>query len=178
VIISRVAVLGLLMFAAPPAYAKCSGKQSVPWKGFTLEALADGPDCDRAVVLFVMRNKKGDIAYTMSGEAAHNASFQPDQTKNGKDIAIALKAWISAENGRRTMADLPDWKKGDSNPDTTPPAEFPFMIGDELDRDRYLAMRRAKSPMFCLTQGMESLRCLAVGNDGSVVDIGVQRFPG
>jgi hypothetical protein len=174
----RSAMAVTLMLAAPLAHAGCLRKQSAAWKGFSLEALADGPDCERAVVLFVMRDRKGEIAYTMAGEAMHNAVFQAEQMKTGRDVAAALRTWISPGNGRRTMADLPDWKKGDDGPATDPPAEFPFMVSDSLDRETYLAMRRAKSPMFCLTQGMESLRCLAVGQNGGVIDIGIQRFPG
>jgi hypothetical protein len=167
-------IAAILWALAPSAQAQCAGKVSRAWGKFTIEAMADGPTCDHAVAVIVIRNAKHDVVYSLAGAAEHNAVFLNNES--GK-IKQALTDWISAR-GERRMSELPNWKQGADSPAQEPPAEFPFVVSGEIGRNDYLALRKAGAPLFCFVQGMESERCVAATKDGDIRDVGVQLFPG
>jgi hypothetical protein len=167
------------------AASNCNARVSQPWNAnakhkFTLEAISNGPDCNRAVVLLVARDAKGEVQWTLVRRASYVAMFSPEATKNGKDMPGALKQWLitGLQSDLKTMEKLPDWKKGADGPAEDPPAEFPFTVSAELDRDTYLAWRKAKFPLLCFVQGMESELCITSTDQGLVTEVGIQSFPG
>jgi hypothetical protein len=167
------------------AASNCNAQVRQQWNAsskhkFTLEAISNGPDCNRAVVLLVARDAKGEVQWTLIRRASYVAMFSPEATKNGKDMPGALKRWLAtgSQSNLKTMDKLPDWKKGADGPAENPPAEFPFTVSDELDRDTYLAWRKAKLPLLCFVQGMESELCITSTDQGLVTEVGIQSFPG
>jgi hypothetical protein len=154
------------------AASNCNAQVRQQWNAsskhkFTLEAISNGPDCNRAVVLLVARDAKGEVQWTLIRRASYVAMFSPEATKNGKDMPGALKRWLAtgSQSNLKTMDKLPDWKKGADGPAENPPAEFPFTVSDEL-------------PLLCFVQGMESELCITSTDQGLVTEVGIQSFPG
>jgi hypothetical protein len=179
--ISALALTSLPSFAS----GRCDARVSQVWNAdathkFTLEAVSSGPNCAKAVVVLVVRDIKGEVQWTMVRLAKYVATFGSEQTRNGKDMPAALTDWldIGLQSKQKTMAELPDWKKAADGPADDPPSEFPFTVSDELNRETYLAWRKAKLPFLCFVQGMESLICITVTDQGNVAEVGIQSFPG
>ena len=140
---------------------------------YSIEATTQGPDGDRAVATIVIRDSSGvpDFAEVhVAGQvmvlagAADPAAMQ-----------TALAEWIDpTRGGFQTSSELPDWP---ANAEAPASGEFPFYVGDGVDRATYLDIRGRNVPMFCFVQGMESLNCLA-REEGGLAHVGVQAFPG
>jgi hypothetical protein len=157
----------------------CPAAASQPWRPlsgteFTVEAYADGPDCERAVATLVVRDAQGNVLYTEAAPSAHIMVLA--QARGRAAMQVALAEWADASNNTtmRTTAALPDWPAGANAPAS---GEFPFYVEPGYDRDSYLQLRESNVPLFCYVQGMESMGCLAL-QDGALNKIGVQSFPG
>ena len=94
--------------------------------------------------------------------------------KNVGAIKTALGDWIRQNHQLKTAASLPSWPPGAQQPAS---GEFPFLPDEAVARDFYESARRAKLPLFCYVQGMESMACVVL-KDGGMTKLGVQLFPG
>lgn len=163
--------------AAAGAAAGCVADAAKTWKpdathAIEVEAHAFGPTCPAAVTILVMRDGKGEPLFTWSSPAKDN--FDVMEAKTPAEMKKSLTTWIADEDSNMATSDkLGDWPAGAS----APTGEFPFMPAEGIDRDAYLALRKAALPLFCFTQGHESMQCLAF-KDGGVEEIGLQTFPG
>lgn len=159
------------------AAADCTGTAAAPWKqkpGYMINAIAEGPDCGKAVAVIVVRDADGNAIYHESYVAEHVMVLA------GADGAVALgnalSEWIDTSSPSfATTADLPEWAEGADYPVN---GEFPFYPTEEVTREVWNRIRAAKSPVFCYVQGMESLACIADDPELGFYPIGVQTFPG
>lgn len=168
----------LAAMAATTASAKdCSGIAGTDWpaiKGYTIGAIAGGPDCQKAVALIVIRDADGNAVYHESYVAEYVMVLAAAQ--NSADLTKALKEWIDTSNPDfKTTADLPEWKEGADMPMS---GEFAFYPEEGMDREGYEKIRAAKTPVFSYVQGMESIAVITVDPDAGVIVIGAQSFPG
>lgn len=149
------------------AGANCSASASRAWVGgTTAEASAQGPTCEKAVVTLVIRNKAGSPIFMQAYDTAFLMNFTQAPATNAKALGATLKDWISGD-GFMTSADK-----------LVLDGEFPFTVDEGIDKAALAKYRKAKLPLFCYIQGMESGNCVVLDKDGVVVDLGVQSFPG
>jgi len=180
------AVMGIELIAlAPqsvaPAAAQggaCVAAASAPWtpvrgRFFRTEAFSQGPSCTLAVVTLVIRASDGKALWVDAAPVAHLMTFV--EVKTRAQMARALKDWISQTHMFRSTAELPAWPRGAEQPAS---GEFPFYPEAGTDRDSYEQIRASRQPLFCYVQGMESMACIALSNDGQMTKVGVQSFPG
>ena len=164
----------------PPVRAQskagCAARAEATWlagsKELTITAIADGKTCERAVATIVVRAADGQMLLANSYQTDQVMVLADQSTPDA--LAEALTQWIDPKaSTMRTTGDLPAWPKGQPHP----PGEFPFYPAAGLARGNYEALRAAKLAMFCYVQGIESLACEAL-QDGALVKVGVQSFPG
>lgn len=156
---------------------ECSGRASAPWtqagKGYSVDAIADGPDCAKAVVVLVVRGPDGKALHTFLGTSDTIISFGDTKTKAAMKATLAR--WLVEANTMPTSDQLPDWKDKQEQPGS---GQFPFYPEYGVKRTDYLAIRKAKRPVFCYAQGMESVACVVLDADGVVTKVGAQAIPG
>jgi hypothetical protein len=173
-----VAFAVLLALAAPVRADDCGAQSSAPWtqagNAFSAAAAAKGPRCEKAKIALVLHAPGGKALFTYHGTADTILSLNGVKTK--AQMKQALAKWIADAMRKMTTSDqLPDWNDQQDQPTA---GEFPFFVEDGIKRPAYLAIRKAKRPMFCFVQGMESIGCAVLGTDGAVTKIGAQSFPG
>ncbi|MFT3811533.1 MAG: hypothetical protein QM698_16595 [Micropepsaceae bacterium] len=175
-IIAAAAAFAALAVSAASA-KDCSGIAGTNWpaiKGYSIGAIAGGPDCQKAVALIVIRDADGNPVYHESYVAEYVMVLAGAQ--NSDELTKALKDWISTSDQQfKTTADLPEWKAGEDQPML---GEFAFYPEEGMDRDTYEKIRAAKTPAFSYVQGMESIAVITVDPEAGVVAIGAQSFPG
>lgn len=168
----------LAAMAVTTASAKdCSGIAGTDWtqmKGYTIGAIAGGPDCARAVALIVIRDADNNPVWHESYVAEQVMVLAGAQ--NDADMTKALSEWIDPSSPQfATTADLPDWPEGADSPMS---GEFAFYPEDGVDREAWAKIRAAKTPVYCYVQGMESTACVTNDPEMGFYKIGVQTFPG
>jgi hypothetical protein len=147
------------------AEASCVASASRNWvSGLTIEAFAQGPSCAQAVAVISIRKKSGEAVWVQSYITQNVMNFTQPAAATSKVLTATLKDWISGEGFMKSADKLVEG------------GEFPFTKND--DDETFNKYRKAKSPLFCYIQGMESGNCLTVDKSGSVVELGVQSFPG
>lgn len=178
-------VLGGLMVAvgaasasAPAAAPGCEASVGAVWtpatgqRPFRVEAVSHGPSCDRAIVVLTVRGPDGKPLWVDARVGQLVMLFAG--VKNTKAMKSALGDWIRQGPQLKNAASLPSWPPGAERPAS---GEFPFLPDEAVDRDFYESARRAKLPLFCYVQGMESMACVVL-KDGGMMKLGVQLFPG
>jgi len=168
----------LFALATPARADDCAARVSAPWtqagKAFSAEATANGPRCAKAKIVLMLHAPSGKVIFTYQGTADTILSF--NEVNFRARMKKALAKWIF--DAMRIMpgsGQLPDWNDQQDQPSA---GEFPFYVEDGVKRPDYLAIRKAKRPMFCFVQGMESIGCAVLGTDGAVTKVGAQSFPG
>jgi hypothetical protein len=165
------------MTATTASAKDCSGIAGTSWpaiKGYTIGAIAGGPDCQKAVALIVIRDADGNAVFHESYIAEYVMVLAGAQ--NSADLTKALKEWIDTSSPQfNTTADLPEWKAGEDQPML---GEFAFYPEEGMDREGYEKIRAAKTPVFSFVQGMESVAVVTVDPEAGVIKIGAQSFPG
>jgi hypothetical protein len=161
------------------AAAACAASASDTWRPagageYSIEATTSGPDCRRAVATLVIRDAQGQVAWTEAYPTEDIMVLAP-----AHDVAAmrtALAEWIAPESNTtmQSTSALPEWPTTADSPQN---GEFPFYPEPGYDRDAYSALRANNLPLYCFVQGMESMACLALRDDG-LEKIGVQAFPG
>lgn len=120
----------LLVVSAAPAFADCHARASVPWAqagpGYSADAVARGPTCSTAVVLFVVCRPGGAVPWDAEDQKAlmpGNAPLWLDIRPAAAIAALAgvadaaamgeaLQRWLGTQMRSRSTADLPDWPAG------------------------------------------------------------------
>ena len=133
--------------------------------------------------MLVVRSGGGEAKYVFSSAAQYIGTFgnlADAPVTNSTKMRAALKQWIgdAAASPGHNMSRYLEWKAGAEGPVATPAAEFPFTVNADIPRATYEDLRKQKAPVFCFVQGIESERCLVLGKDGSVAEVGIQSFPG
>ncbi|MDE2445946.1 MAG: hypothetical protein KGO94_07190 [Alphaproteobacteria bacterium] len=132
----------------------------------------------------VFRNAEGAVVYDYISAAVYVGTFTTlsrSPVKTQGEMHNALVDWIATANSSiklDTMKDFPEWKSGAESPDTTKPSEFPFTVDSEITREDYLKWQQQNRPVFCFVQGLESAKCLVLTREKTLVEIGIQSFPG
>jgi hypothetical protein len=154
-----------LVLSASSAQAACTAQASHEWvKGLRVEAFAQGPTCAQAVATILVRTKSGEAVWAHSYITSFVMNFTQPPAASSKALTETLKDWISGQGFMKTADKLLE------------SGEFPFTKND--DAESFAKYKKAKSPLFCYVQGMESGNCLTVDNNGAVVELGYQSFPG
>jgi hypothetical protein len=182
--LTTICILGCTILAWCPlgvasgnAQSTCTATTSRTWsKDFTIEAFSHGPTCANSVVTIIIRDRSGKAIWTQAHIAAYLLSFSDTAIVSSKAMKAALGSWISGLDTLNSSDQLPDWPAGKTA--YTDGAEFPFTLAEGIDRDSLLNYRKEKLPLFCFVQGMESLNCVMRDNDGTIIELGLQAFPG
>lgn len=158
--------------------ADCNEKASAPWrqsgKGVIAEASSQGARCDTAKIALVLRGADGKVLLTFASTADKIMNFAGLKSK--AEMKTTLASWLAqAMTTMPTSEKLPDWKEKQEQPSD---GEFPFTVDEGVKRPAYLAIRKARMPMFCFVQGMESLGCAVLAPNGALKKLGAQSFPG
>ena len=156
----------ILMLLSSSANAACNAVVSRPWTGFKIEASTSGPNCAQAVATISLRKANGEAIWTHSYIAQQLLNFSQINSADSKAMAKALGDWISGEGFMKSV----DALKMDG--------EFPFTPTEGIDGATVAQYRKAKRPLFCFIQGMESGNCLTKSKDGTLIELGIQSFPG
>ena len=161
-------VLALILFIllSSSATAACNATTSRLWAGLKIEASSTGPNCPQAVITISLRQGNGEALWTHSYIAKQLLNFSQINSSDTKAMAKTLGNWISGEGFMKTA----DALKLDG--------EFPFTSTEGVDAATLAQYRKAKLPLFCFIQGMESGNCLAKNKDGNLIELGLQSFPG
>jgi hypothetical protein len=157
------AVLFCGFVTAAQAVTNCVAMAERKWNGVTIEATSQGDTCQDAVITLVIRDKAGKPIWARAHIAAQLLSFNQDPAVDAKAMIGKLSGWISGEGFMQSADRL------------TLKGEFPFTPEDKAMMAKY---RKAKLPIFCYIQGMESGNCLGVDKASAVVELGIQSFPG
>ena len=165
------AAFALAAMAGATASAKdCAGIAGTGWpamKGYTIGAIAGGPDCQKAVALIVIRDAQGLALYADGTVLLGNTlAFNPNA--DDETMTRDLAAWLTNQGPGATAETLPAWA-----PDAPAPAAI-FL--PTVGRETYEAARTAKWPLFCYPTGPEIAAC--VGYDaphGVVQKLGFHR---
>ncbi len=171
-----------VMASASPSHAagSCNTKASQVWAAsptqkLTVEALADGPTCAQAVAMIAIRNSQGDLLWFEVSRTSDIMVLSQPQAKDAKAMTALLKQWITPDAHLKTADLLPEWKENANFPEA---GEFPFYPDEGTGHGDYVKRQKAKLPMFCYVAGMESQACLVLMQDGTIVKVGSQSFPG
>jgi hypothetical protein len=161
-------IVGLaLACVSTVAQAACTATVSRSWmKGFTIEAFAQGPSCEKAVVTLVVRGKASAVLYMQAYDTGFLMNFSQSPPATPKQLQTTAKDWISGESFMTSADKL------------VLDGEFPFTVNEAVDATAMKRYRKDKAPIFCFIQGMESGNCLVIDKDGTIVELGVQSFPG
>jgi hypothetical protein len=161
---------------------RCTTHVSVPWallprtrssNGIVkVEAFSDGPTCENAVIVYVMRGPNGNVLYQQAHQAQFVATTSTARTR--AEMTMALLRWIAPTSTHAFYDNLPDWKEGASSPETK---EFGFYPDTAITREDYLRIKSLRLSVRCYVQGMESMNCL-IFEQGLFTHFGVQAFPG
>jgi len=171
------AAMGLAWAEPSQAASACDVSVGFAWapsgqRPLRAEAVSHGPRCDKAVVVVTVRGADGTPLWVDARVAQFVMPFAG--VKSMKAMKAALGEWIRQDHQLKSTASLPTWPPGAAQPAS---GEFPFLPDEAVDRDYYEAARRARLPLFCYVQGMESMACVAL-KDGGMIKLGVQLFPG
>lgn len=165
--------------SAAPSHAAsgCDVSASSVWvppgqRPLRTEAVSHGPRCDKAIVVVTVRSADGTPLWVDAHVGQFVMPFAGVRTTTAMKTALA--EWIRQDHQLKTAASLPPWPAGAEQPSS---GEFPFLPDEAVDREYYEAARRARLPLFCYVQGMESMSCVAL-KDGGMLKLGVQLFPG
>jgi hypothetical protein len=172
--------------ANPTPSPRCTAYASAPWTPrpairsaattFKIEAYSEGPTCEKAVVVFVIRSQTGDILFEHSYRAY--AVMTTSYARTRAQMTSALLEWVTPtpDLNRAFFNDLTDWKAGADAPEPTA-EEFGFYPYPSISRGDYLRIRATRPPVLCYVQGIESSNCL-VFEQGEFTKFGAQTFPG
>jgi hypothetical protein len=172
-------IVGCAAEETPTAATDCNLRASAPWTvagaGYTAQAVSDGPSCEMAVLLLVVRDPSGKPIWTDSARADQLMIFQGVTDKSA--MATTLAEWIDQEDSLMKRGEsLPAWDADQEQPVS---GEFPFYLEEGVDRELYEKYRRANGPLFCYVQGMESMACISLDPEtGEMTKVGAQSFPG
>jgi hypothetical protein len=156
----------------------CDARAASQWAAgeasYSIEAVTSGPDCERAVATLTIRDSSGVPVYAEAYATRHLMTLA--EPRDATAMQTALAEWVDPANNTTmaTTSALPDWP---ANADAPANGEFPFYPESYIDREGYMALRQANTPLYCYVQGMESMACVTPRND-QVEKIGVQSFPG
>ncbi len=172
------AAFAIAAMAATTASAKdCSAIAGTDWpamKGYTIGAIAGGPDCAKAVALIVIRDADNNPVWHESYVVEQVMTLAPSQSSS--ELQTLLGEWVTTESPAfETTENLPEWAEGADSPVN---GEFPFYPEEGIDREMWAKIRAAKTPVYCYVQGMESVACLTNDPEMGFFKIGVQTFPG
>ncbi len=159
------------------AQADCNAHAERPWSTARIVVDSLGPDCGHAVLVLTVRDKVGNVLWDSAHRTVDLMTFQEAPKFNAKTIAKELRNWVSVDDKMKDASKLADWPASVTEGVLPEKAEFPFRVAEGLDREGYLAMRKAKLPVVCFVTGMESQTCLVLNKD-AVTEIGTQSFPG
>lgn len=155
-----------LHFALAKDSASCSGVVSRTWiANLRIEALASGPSCKDAVAVLTIRKASGQVLWTRAHAARELLNFTQDPITDSKSMTVKLKEWMSGDGFMNSADKL------------TESGEFPFTRAEGVNQTMFKKYQASKLPVFCYVQGMESGNCLIV-DKGTVVELGIQSFPG
>ena len=136
----------------------------------TIVASTAGADCATATATLKVLDAQGQELYSETFPVDHVMTLAGPV--NAEDMDTKITEWI--REGGTTSSTLADWPAGADMPMS---GEFPFYVEEGVTRDRYLAARRANTPMLSVVQGMESMNAWVLEN-GRFVKLGAQSFPG
>ena len=160
-----IALFIFILFSSA-ANAACNATAARAWAGLQIEASASGSNCSQAVVTINLRKGNGEALWAHSYIAKQLLNFAQINSSDTKAMTKALVSWISGEGFMKSA----DALKLDG--------EFPFTPTESIDAASLAQYRKARLPLFCFIQGMESGNCLAKNKYGNLIELGVQRFPG
>jgi hypothetical protein len=168
--------------ASPNISSRCTAYTSGPWVPrpgtrsaivtFKVEAFSDGPTCEKAVIVYVVRNQNGQVLFEQSHQSQFVLTTAGARTR--AQMAVALREWVGSNPTQGFYDNLPDWKAGAQSPE---PKEFGFTPDTNISRADYIRIKSSRPPVRCYVQGMESLNCLVL-EQGRLSVFGVQAFPG
>jgi hypothetical protein len=161
--------------AAGDCNVRATSAWAVAGAGYTAQAISDGPTCEQAVLLLVVRDPSGKAVWTDSARADQLMTFQGVTDKTV--MTTTLADWINQEDSMMKKGEaLPAWDADQPQPVS---GEFPFYLDEGIDRELYEKVRRANGPLFCYVQGMESMACVSLDTTtGEMTRVGAQSFPG
>lgn len=134
---------------------------SSPGAPDTITARAEGPTCQQAVVLFVVRNAQGDPLWsfastyydmTTGGVAPENAP-----AVSGAEADRFLHGWANVTVQRSSQ--LPEWRAGAASPGV---GDRPLTYSSPFPRETYEALRRRDLRMICYAAAVTATQCLVV----------------
>jgi hypothetical protein len=159
----------------------CGAAREVAWpaagEGLRLVGHARGATCARATVTAFLVDSQDRVLFQVDmrakdlrlifGEAADPVPVTSSQ------MGEALVQWLTQRN--ETSGRLPAWRTDDA---AFAAEEFPFLINQELGQATYEALRAADRPLLRLLQGSESEAIYVLTSDSTLVEVGLQMFPG
>ena len=137
--------------------------------GYLVEAVADGPTCQKAVIVHVVRRPDGTPVW--SDVVLAEWRFPDDAPRDGATMEKALAQMLV--EGLRSIAgseQLPEWKQGEEG--ALRRGDIVWYAETGVERAAWNALRVAKRPVFTYLQGTESIGVLVLAPDGSVTKAG------
>lgn len=151
----------------------CRSRASLDWaragKGYIVEAVADGPTCQQAVIVQVVRRPDGTPLW--SDVVLAEWRFADEAPANSAAMEKALgQMLVDGLRGVVLSDQLPEWSQAEEG--TLRRGGTVWYAEAGVERAAWNALRNAKRPIFTYLQGTDSVGVLALGADGTITKVG------
>lgn len=136
---------------------------------YRLEARSDGDSCQTAELSLAIRAPSQRVIMRETFLAEELAGF--DRATDPRRMRGALIDWVTNQGALdRNTADLPSWIE----------AQFSRLsLPDDITREEYQRLLDEALPMFCYTDSLTTMNCVALETDGrNLTQIGTVTLPG
>lgn len=152
---------------------RCRSRASLDWAragtGYLVEAVADGPSCQKAVIVQVVRRPDGTALW--SDVVLAEWRFADEAPADSAAMEKALtEVLIEGLRGVVSSDQLPEWQQSEEG--TLRRGGTVWYAETGVERVAWNRLRAAKRPVFTYLQGTDSVGVLVLGADGAITKVG------
>ena len=151
----------------------CRSRASLDWAragtGYLVEAVADGPTCQKAVIVQVVRRPDGTPLWSDVVLAEWRFADEAPADSAAMEKALA-QMLVEGLRGAVLSDQLPEWKQSEEG--TLRRGSTVWYAETGVERAAWNALRAAKRPVFTYLQGTDSVGVLVLGADGTISKVG------
>lgn len=151
----------------------CRSRASLDWAragtGYLVEAVADGPSCQKAVIVQVVRRPDGTALWSDVVLAEWRFADEAPADSAAMEKALA-EMLIEGLRGVVSSDQFPEWQQSEEG--TLRRGGTVWYAETGIERAAWNRLRAAKRPVFTYLQGTDSVGVLVLGADGTVTKVG------
>ena len=151
----------------------CRSRASLDWaragKGYLVEAVADGPTCQKAVIVQVVRRPDGTALWSDVVLAEWRFADEAPADSAAMEKALA-QMLVDGMRGVVSSDQLPEWQQSEEG--TLRRGSTVWYAETGVERAAWNTLRAAKRPVFSYLQGTDSVGVVVLGADGTIIKAG------